>query len=375
MKKHILWKVSIFFTVLCIGVACAVHTLFERQERAPLSCDSPDFSFGRIPFTDNAFVGTHTFKIRNNTRQSIRIKEILSTCPCVKIVNGFEVIPAKEAASLDVRMELSIGDWQERRGIISITPGDKEIPKLNLSLHGHSGFSTFLENQGTLDFGVVFRNDYAKKPRDLLLYASNATAVKNKISKIVTENTGNVSVRKLPETNETMRDSVGQFVLQKNPLCFSLDIKPDSKLGGRMEKIVLFLNTGEKQTITVTYEVREKPVFDTVRFYLINLKSGEERVFSVLYNRNAGGTPRIFHIEGSGYPFHPLKSRKNPQQAPTRRGRRHESVSADLRWCRLCHRRPPHQKRRRFVRRSSVRPARFRAIASKPPRGGAPTSR
>jgi hypothetical protein len=197
-------------------------------------------------------------------------------------------------------MTLTYGDWKERRSLIAITPEDKNIPVLNVSLHGLSGFSSFMDNQGGLDFGVVFRNDYTPETHDILLYTSTATAIKDRVSQITTETGSAISVEKVSETNEVLKDSVGQFVLQKNFLRFSLDIKPNSKLGAHMEKIVLSLNTGEKRTITATYDVKERPVFDTERFYLINLKPSETRVFSVFYNKNAGGTPRTFRVEGVG---------------------------------------------------------------------------
>jgi hypothetical protein len=197
-------------------------------------------------------------------------------------------------------MTLDASDITERLSELIVVSADKSIGELILSVRGITGFATYIENSGIVNFGTVYRNDTKTETQILSLNTTSERGRANVIKEIILSSDSMITFKKLQEKREVMRDSFGDFLFQQNPVLFSLVVNKESKLGENRENATLVLDNGEKRNLIFVWHAKERPVFDTPSVYLVAIAPKEIRDFNVVYNKNAGGIQKNILVVGNG---------------------------------------------------------------------------
>jgi hypothetical protein len=260
-------------------------------------CDEAVFDMKRIPVKEGKAVGSHKFKIFNNTGSVIKIKEVVADCSCAS-ASPLGDIPGKGMRELEVFLRFSAGDLMRHSSRILVIPENNKIPRLELEILGGADFSSHL-SRTTLDFGKC--HFFETKTLSFEVYCANEEAFENSIKEVKVKNNDLLKaiIKETERTPQTLYDGT-VYYLHRSKIDVVFAGGKTLQAGNGRDEISIFLENGEIHKLEVLWELYKKTVFDRETFYLIQLKSREERKFNVIYNSDIGGKPKNIKAIGKG---------------------------------------------------------------------------
>jgi hypothetical protein len=288
------------FILSCSFIFLLIFGVKAFWNRPPWECSVPDLDMGLLSITGDIAENQKDVKIKNNTTKAITIQKIVISCPClnVKIPNG-RIIPPNGEIGVVIQMRLQRSDVSGKEQTIDFYGDDNELPPIKIIVRGRPNYGIIFSGK-ELRFPVIYRNDVLNNTETYYVCETSKERKMSAITEVKTCREDMLEVKlehSVPLKNKNA--AVEDFYILNSAIRVKLKVNKHTKLGIDNANISILLKNKKTKTIPVTWEVRERSVFEPETYYLINAKHVKFSDFTVMYNTKVGGRPKNVLIVGT----------------------------------------------------------------------------
>jgi|GEM_PF-6217487 hypothetical protein len=267
------WATRVVHTLVLVFI----FSLSFAKAELLVTADSPNHNFGTIREGDSI---THVFRVTNRSDQTLRIKNIIPGCGCVRVKYPREPIPPGVEIPMAVTF-LSEGFSGPVRTAVRIDLDSPKISHIDLSLQGHVKAALAVKPER-----ILFPDIIQSRGSDVQEVAVSGIR------------SADFSVRPLKQSV-----SISNTSRSGETVSFGVQISPDAPVGELRERIVVREASKEGRSVIIPVFAIIKPALELSRATITFLNNtGQAKLSeSVLLNyfgQGSIGNPRAVFRRG-----------------------------------------------------------------------------
>ena len=281
MQKDKIIKTSVVFA--SFGLAILAFVLYTMRPRpVGLFCDHPVFDLGEISVRGNTAHGRHRFVLENNTGGVVEVEKVQASCSCIHLKMEDNLIPDGQKRFLQVEMMLEAGQIWKRDFEIIVVFKNKEIEPLRLKISGRAELTAYTEPK-SLYLGSLFSEETRQECFNIYYPAKKKQP--KFLRKLKLDDPKLMTVSSLPKDQEISlkKDESGrEYYMHSARVCVVFTADSSLRVGLGESKMTVSLVDDSQFTIPLSWNIRPHFVFGSEKYFLMNLKQGEKRIFQII---------------------------------------------------------------------------------------------